>query len=91
MFEVVASKRFGRDYKKCMKKHLPIELLDNLIITLAENKPLPAKYKAHKLEGEFFNCWECHLQPDWLLIWQKNETEETIYLVRTGTHSDLFK
>jgi mRNA interferase YafQ len=91
MYQVIASSQFGKDYKKCSKKHLPLELLEEIIIAISENKVLSAKYKLHKLAGSYRNCWECHIQPDWLLIWQIDEKEKVINLVRTGTHSDLFK
>lgn len=91
MYEVIASNQFGKDYKKCTKRHLPIDVLDELIIAIAASKILPAKYKLHKLSGIYKNCWECHIQPDWLLIWQVDEEEKLIQLIRTGSHSDLFK
>jgi mRNA interferase YafQ len=52
---------------------------------------LPEKYLSHKLSGSYINYWECHLQPDWLLIWEQNEAQKEIKMIRTGTHSDLFK
>ena len=73
MYQVVATNQFGKDYKKCLKRNFPIQLLDSVILSIAENKVLPAKNKKHKLEGKFKNCWECHIQPDWLLIWQQEE------------------
>ncbi len=90
MYSILASKQFGKDYKKCIKKHLSIELLDNVVLSISENIPLAKKFKVHKLEGEYKNCWECHLQPDWLLIWKKDDEEKSIQLIRTGSHSDLF-
>ena len=91
MLNVITSGQFGKDYRKCMKKHLDIGLLDKVITDISEKKVLPAKFKVHKLSGEYKNCWECHLLPDWLLIWQINEDKEELYLIRTGSHSDLFK
>ena len=57
---------------------------------IANKSPLPAKYKAHKLSGDYKDCWECHINPDWLLIWQIDEVNNVLILIRTGTHSDLF-
>ena len=57
---------------------------------LEQKSILPAKYKSHKLTGDYKGFWECHIQPDWLLIWLQDDTEKTITLARTGTHSDLF-
>ena len=91
MYQVINTSQFEKDYKKCKKKNLQIELLNEIIIAIAGNKILAPKYKLHKLIGEYKNCWECHIQPDWLLIWQVDERNKVIQLVRTGTHSDLFK
>jgi mRNA interferase YafQ len=51
---------------------------------------LPRIYKPHKLTGNYIDCWECHLQPDWLLVWKQNDTELILLFTNTGTHSDLF-
>jgi mRNA interferase YafQ len=91
MYQIVASKQFGKDYKKCIKRHYSIELLDTIVLAISKNKELQPKHKIHKLAGEYKNCWECHVQPDWLLIWQVDEKTKTIHLIRTGTHSDLFR
>ena len=58
------------------------------MVDLINEKPLEAKHKNHKLKGDFVGYWECHIEPDWLLIYKKTATE--IFLVKTGTHSDLF-
>lgn len=58
---------------------------------LMEEGRLPSKYKPHILHGDWNGFWECHLTPDWLLIWEQNEKELTLYFMDTGTHSDLFK
>ncbi|UOE42489.1 type II toxin-antitoxin system YafQ family toxin [Chryseobacterium suipulveris] len=56
----------------------------------AESGTLPKKYKPHKLSRNYANCWECHIKPDWLLIWQHNDQELILLFLNTGTHSDLF-
>lgn len=56
-----------------------------------EEGRLPSKYKPHILQGDWNGFWECHLTTDWLLIWEQNEEELTLYFMDTGTHSDLFK
>jgi mRNA interferase YafQ len=66
-------------------------LLDNLLIELAKSGTLPAKYTPHILKGNLSGSWEAHIKPDWLLIWEKDIKENTITLIGTGTHSDLFK
>lgn len=67
-----------------------MEQLDDVVTQLALTGQLPAKYRPHKLMGDYKGCWECHIQPDWLLIWQQTESISLISLIRTGTHSDLF-
>jgi len=59
-------------------------------LLLEKQGKLPAKYKPHVLKGNFKNYWECHIQPDWLLIWKQDEPIKLITLTSTGTHSDLF-
>jgi mRNA interferase YafQ len=66
-------------------------LLDNLLIELAKSGTLPTKYTPHVLKGNLSGSWEAHIKPDWLLIWEKDTKENTITLIGTGTHSDLFK
>jgi mRNA interferase YafQ len=65
-------------------------LLKEVIDILSKKGELPKKYRAHKLSGNYKNCWECHIKPDWLLIWQQNDSEFVLLFMETGTHSDLF-
>lgn len=67
-----------------------MQLLDEAVTLLVENGKLPPKYKPHTLKGDYSGFWECHIQPDWLLVWAQNEKIKLIALTRTGTHSDLF-
>lgn len=67
-----------------------MELINTTFELLAQTGKLPAKYKPHKLRGNYVNHWECHIQPDWLLVWYCDENKKEIQLIRTGTHSDLF-
>lgn len=82
---------FKKDVLICQKRGLNLCLLEKAITELANNGILPASYKPHKLKGEYNGCWECHIQPDWLLIWQQNDKELILILTNTGTHSDLFR
>lgn len=68
-----------------------MELLDKAVTHLTANGRLPANYKPHVLKGNYKGLWECHIQSDWLLVWEQNEIIKLITLYRTGTHSDLFK
>lgn len=81
--------QFKRDYKLQKKRHKDVELLDEVIRLLVKAEPLAAKYKDHSLQGNFKHFRECHIEPNWLLIYKIDD--ESIYFVRTGTHSDLFK
>ena len=89
MYNVVATNQFSKDYKRCIKRD--IILLDDLIIMLSEIGTVPLKHKPHQLSENLNEYTECYIKPDWLLIWLKNDIEKTIYLISTGTHSDLFK
>ena len=79
--------------KLARSRHLPEEEQIEVVTDLANDIPLPAKNKDHALQGEFAGCRECHIQPDWLLIYNKESDGELhiLNLLRTGTHSDLFK
>jgi mRNA interferase YafQ len=69
---------------------LPEDELNKVIKTLAEDKPLSAKYKDHSLSGNYAGLRECHIRPDWLLIYKKDDQLRILTLLRTGSHSDLF-
>jgi len=88
MLEAVYSKLFIKEVEKSIKRGKNIEKIKTIIKVLLDGKQLPAKNRNHKLKGEFKDCWECHIEPDWLLIYKKTET--AIVFIRTGTHADLF-
>lgn len=81
---------FKKDFKRIKKRGYDTRLLENIIERLASGIPLPEEYKDHKLLGEYTGCRECHITPDWLLIYEINSEELILYLMRTGSHSDLF-
>lgn len=87
---IVTTSTFKKDYKQAMKRGLKIELLDNIITTLAMNGQLPEKNKDHALTGNWSGYRECHILPDWLLIYRMEEDVLVLTLTRTGTHNDLF-
>ena len=87
MLNLNQSNKFKKDYKLCKKRGYHMDLLKSVINTLRIPEPLPAKNKDHSLSGNFVGKRECHISPDWLLIYQIIGNE--LYLVRTGTHSDL--
>lgn len=86
--EVLQTNQFKKDLKLTKKRGLKLELLWKILELLIEQKPIPEKYKNHKLSGNWKGCWELHIQPDWLLIYQLEGN--FLKLVRTGTHTDLF-
>jgi mRNA interferase YafQ len=90
MYTIVTTNRFEKELKLCKKRGYDLTLLEEVISILAETGTLPSKYKPHKLSGKYDNCWECHIKPDWLLIWLQNDEELTLLFLNTGTHSDLF-
>jgi mRNA interferase YafQ len=80
--------RFKKDYKRAMKRNYDIPLIDAVICDLINEIPLDERYKDHALVGDYEGCRECHIKPDWLLIYQVGNG--IIVFERTGTHSDLF-
>lgn len=88
--DIVWTAQFKKDYKLAMKRHLDIELLDDIIRALSRGETLPQKNKDHSLSGEWTGHRECHIQPDWLLIYRIDDDVLVLTLSRTGTHSDLF-
>lgn len=82
--------QFKKDYKLAMKRGMNIELLDKVIDILAMGETLPDKYRDHALTGNWVGHRECHIQPDWLLIYRIEKSVLVLELSATGTHSDLF-
>lgn len=81
---------FKKDYKRIKKRGYDTKLLKKAVEILAAGEPLPEEYKDHTLSGNFKGCRECHIAPDWLLVYEIVEKELVLYLMRTGTHSDIF-
>ena len=67
-----------------------MKLITDAMDLLEANGSLPAKYHPHKLSGNLNGIWECHIQPDWLLIWEQHDQELILVMLNTGSHSDLF-
>ena len=88
MLKPVYLRSFEREIEKAKKRGLDMSKIKDLIEDLVNEKPLAAKHKNHKLKGDFVGYWECHIEPDWLLVYKKDD--KYIYFARTGTHSDLF-
>ncbi|MES2588488.1 MAG: type II toxin-antitoxin system YafQ family toxin [Bacteroidota bacterium] len=81
---------FKKDFKTCLKRKLNMNLFEEVYTLFSENGKLPLKYKPHVLKGNWKGFMECHIQADWLLIWDVDHNTKTIVLVRMGKHDDLF-
>ncbi len=90
MLTIKYQNSFKRDFKLAQKRGYDISKLERIITMLANRQPLPQASKDHNLIGNYEGCRECHISPDWLLIYEVNESELILHLIRTGTHSDLF-
>ena len=90
MREIVLSSRFKRDLKLIVKRGYDLNLLDTVVEKLANDIPLEERHRDHALTGNYVGFRECHILPDWLLIYRVDDTELILFLSRTGTHSDLF-
>ena len=90
MLEIVPSNQFRKDIKLARKRGLKIERLKEVVNILAEQKKLEDKYRDHGLSGEYKGFRECHIEPDWLLVYRIDEDVLELFLFRTGSHSDLF-
>ena len=90
MLEVFYSNQFKKDYKKAVKRHCDVEELFKVIELLKNQLPLPPEKRDHALTGDYSGYRECHVHPDFLLVYKVVDSQLQLYLYRTGTHSDLF-
>lgn len=91
MLDLRYGSKFKRDYKRVIKRlHHKPELFSSVVKMLAEELPLPPQYRDHALTGNYIGFRECHILPDWLLIYKIEAETLTLVLTRTGSHSDLF-
>jgi len=91
MYTLRPTTRFRRDVKRCKKRGLNLDLLNEAFDFLTESGGLPESYGAHPLRGEYVNCFDAHIASDWVLIYEVFLKEQFIVLRRTGTHQDVFK
>jgi mRNA interferase YafQ len=85
---IITTNQFKKDLKRASKRGKRIDKLETVINLLQAQETLEIRYRNHQLVGNWFPCWECHIEPDWLLIYQLTSTE--LILIRTGSHSHLF-
>lgn len=90
MLTIKYSTMFKKDFKRIKKRGYDISRLEKIVELLANEVPLPEQFKDHNLSGNYNGFRECHIAPDWLLIYQVNNNELVLVLSRTGSHSDLF-
>jgi mRNA interferase YafQ len=89
MYSIEFTNRFKKDVKRCQKRDYDLNLLEHTIDTLQKKGILPPNYNPHVLKGKYVGLWECHIKPDWLLIWKQSDNNLTLLFMNTGTHSDL--
>ncbi len=89
MLPIKRTTQFKKDFKKALKQNKDIELLKSVIVKLSNQKKLDKKYSDHQLSGKLKQYRDCHIEPDWVLIYKA--TDKEISLVRIGSHSELFK
>ena len=91
-YKINTTRRFDKAVKKCISRGYDISKLHKAMLLLESEGVLPQSYNPHKLKGyKGNNVWECHLESDWLLVWEQYDNVVVLLMVSTGTHSDLFK
>ncbi len=90
MYRIVATGKFKKDLKTIIKRGYDMKLMDEVVTKLSNGEKLPEKNKDHALVGNYVGKRECHITPDWLLIYEIDNGELILYLTRTVSHSDLF-
>lgn len=90
MLDVVLSNRFKKDLKLAVKRGLDLDALNVIVDQLAAGQPLPDKNRDHALTGDYIGFRECHIRPDWLLVYRADGEDLILFLFRTGSHTDLF-
>ena len=88
-YNIIKATQYKRDCKAAKKSGLDMEKLELIVQLLAADVPLPSKNRDHALSGNWAGCRECHIAPDWLLVYSKSEKNLNLFLIRTGSHSKL--
>ena len=89
-YEIVFTSRFRKDVKLAKKQHKDLDAMYQVIEKLANGEKLDAKYRDHDLSGNYAGCRECHIEPDWIMIYEIIDNVLVLSLIRIGSHSDLF-
>jgi len=90
MYTVKPTTKFQKDLKRVQRRGYDVTLLTEVVEKLAAGETLDAGFNDHPLRGQYTGCRECHITPDWLLIYKISGDSLYLFLTRTGTHSDLF-
>lgn len=90
MLKIQYSNKFKKDFKQILKRGYDTKEFEKVVTILCSEQPLPQKYRDHALIGNYGGHRECHIKPDWMLIYKIEQEILTLTLTRTGTHSDLF-
>lgn len=88
MRELIYTTQFRRELRLARRRSKDLSKLDDIVAKLLTGEPLDARHRTHQLVGNWYPAWECHIEPNWLLVWV--DDGNTISLLRTGTHSDIF-
>ena len=91
MYKIRTTHQFEKDLQRCIKRGYPMEKFRKVIQLLERDGTLPAIYRPHLLRGDRRGQWECHIQPDWLLIWKQYDDELELLMLNTRTHSEMFR
>lgn len=89
-YRLKVTKQFKKDVKLCQRRGLPMEELKHVMELLLSEGRLPKQYRPHPLQGDKKGSMECHIRPDWLLLWQQDDNEMIMLMTNTGTHPDIF-
>ena len=89
-YEIFFTTKFKKDIKLVQKQGKNLDKLFHVVELLSNDEKLDVKYRDHELSGNYDGFRECHIEPDWLLVYRKNSEQIILYLLRTGSHSDLF-
>jgi len=92
MYRIKTTNKYEKDLKRIISKTKPLEDIETVIALLAaDDTPLPEKYRDHALKGKYAAYRECHIHPNWLLVYKKDKQDLILLLLRTGTHAELFE
>jgi mRNA interferase YafQ len=90
MLNILIENSFQRDLKRCKKRGYKLSKIHEAITLLVNNQNLPKRFHNHRLSGNYEGYWECHIEPDWLLIYHIDTENNNLHLAYTGTHADLY-